>query len=210
MDIGLPFIRWIDALPYCAKAIRDKAVPSEQHLAGILEVKSLLTKQELPNALLKARELIKKHPDQGYFYYVVTLSENHEDGLRFAKKGLKCRLVAPFVRFQLLQRAVEHAGGMGIIALHQSGHGESQKWEEGMAFLTSALEDATTYIEEAPPDIRAMKNVLYWYILLTLAMHGADIKEDLSGLQVWPDVYQLCFIAHLFITLGCAREAQNL
>lgn len=50
--------------------------------------------------------------------------------------------------------------------------------------MTSALDDAKAFVEEAPPDTRHMKKMLYWDILLTLAMEGPAIGEDLGRLQV--------------------------
>lgn len=39
MDTGLPFERYIDALPICAKAIREKGVAEEQDAVNVLELK---------------------------------------------------------------------------------------------------------------------------------------------------------------------------
>jgi hypothetical protein len=72
---------------------------------------------------------------------------------------------------------------MGICLLQTAVVGD-KKWEEGVAFLTSAMDDAKTYVDEAPPDSRHMQKVLYWYILLTLALRGPEISEDLRELQV--------------------------
>ncbi|KAF4563765.1 hypothetical protein EYR40_003098 [Pleurotus pulmonarius] len=182
-SLGLPFCMWSDALPFCAKAIRDKGKADEQHLANILEIKSLILKGGIPEAVTLARKGLESRPDVAYYYYAITLSSNAEEGLRAAKKGLKCAKITPFLRFQMLQRAVAHAGDLGVITLQDAPMDGDQKWEEGVTFLTSAYEDAKIYLEEAPPDNRNIKNVSYWYILLTLVIRGSEIDPSLSELK---------------------------
>lgn len=184
MDVGLPFTWWDDALPFCATAIREKGKANEEDLADILDIKYLVSKGRIPDAIAHAKSAIARNPNNAYFYYAITLGKDGTAGLRAAKKGLKCKKTTPFVRFALLHRAVVHAGDMGIILLQTAVAGDN-KWEEGVAFLTSAMDDAKMYVEEAPPDSRHMKNVLYWYILLTLAINGSVISKDLHELQVW-------------------------
>ncbi|KAG5654548.1 hypothetical protein H0H81_000073 [Sphagnurus paluster] len=183
MDIGLPFTRWVDALPLCARAIRTRGNKNEVDLADILDIKYHIMKQRIPDAVEIARKGLQRNPGAGYFYYAITLSANNTEGLRAAKKGLKCKHITPFVRFQLMQRAVEHAGNMGIQILQEAPVAGKARWEEGIAFLMSAVEDAKTFVEEAPPDNRHMNAVLYWYILLTIAINGPDLSTDLRELE---------------------------
>jgi hypothetical protein len=138
-------------------------------------------RQRLPDAVNLAKKGIQRNPDQAYFYYATTLLADNVQGLRAAKKGLKCKTITPFVKYQMMQRAVEHAGDMGVKLLQEVPDVGEKKWEEGIAFLTSAVEDAKTYVEGAPPDNRHMKNVGYWFVLLTML-----IKDDLS-----PDLREL-------------------
>jgi len=72
-----------------------------------------------------------------------------------------------------------------------------KKWEEGTAFLMSALEDAKRFMQEAPPDNRHMKNVLYWYILLSLLIKET-VSPDLRELDVrlWVPT-PINFVAHM-------------
>ncbi|KAG1741461.1 uncharacterized protein EDB91DRAFT_1130575 [Suillus paluster] len=166
-DIGLPFIMWSDALPHCARAIRAKGRAGEEDLADMITCK----------------RGIQRNPKFAYFYYVITLGKDHCEGLRSAKKGLKCPKMTPFVRFGLLHRAVELAGNLGVCRIQESSPGD-RKYDEGVAFLMSAMEDAKVYTMEAPPDARHMKNVIYWYICLTLAIKGPETPADLQELQV--------------------------
>lgn len=182
MDFGLPFQTWADALPQCAKAIRTKGVPTEADLADILDMKFAIMRQRIPDAVKVANIALKRNPDFAYAYYALTLASDPVVGLRAAKKGMKCAKITPFVRFQMMQRAVEQAGEMGIQILQDSSEGD-RKWEEGIAFLTSALEDSKTYISQAPPDNRHMKNVLYWNILLRITTDD-EISGDLRELEV--------------------------
>jgi hypothetical protein len=184
MDLGLPFIQWDDALPHCAAAIRQKGIPAEQDLADILDLKYFVVKERIQEAVTLAKKCIDRSPTIAYFYYPITLYADPIEGLRAAKKGLMCKRITPFVRFQLMQRAVDHAGTMILNRLPTSVDWEERKWDEGIAFLTSALEDAKIYVKEAPPDSRHLKGVLYWYCLLTLTMKGPEIREDMRELKV--------------------------
>ncbi|KAK7059703.1 hypothetical protein R3P38DRAFT_2495642 [Favolaschia claudopus] len=182
MDVGLPFKMWSDALPHCAKAIRARNIPAQADAADILDMKFLIMRQRIPDAVKIANAALERSPGLAYAYYVLTLASDPVVGLRAAKKGMKCANITPFVRFQMMQRAVEHAGEMGIQILQEASGSDDKKWAEGIAFLTSALEDAKTYISEAPPDNRHMKNVSYWYILLRVTT-AEEMDADLGELQ---------------------------
>ncbi|KAJ6572053.1 hypothetical protein B0H19DRAFT_1132370 [Mycena capillaripes] len=182
MDVGLPFRMWSDALPLCAKAIRERGLPAQANLADILDIKFYIMRQRIPDAVKVANTALKRCPDFPYAYYVLTLASDPVAGLRAAKKGMKCTNITPFVYFQMVQRAVEHAGEMGMRILQEASSADDKKWVEGIAFLTSALEDSKKYISHAPPDNRHMKNVLYWYILLRITMEE-DMSEDLREIQ---------------------------
>lgn len=184
VNVGLPFKMWSDALPHCARAIRAKGKPAEADLADILDIKYFIMKYRIPDAIVLAKKAIERSPENAYFYYAITLSANGANGLRAAKKGMKCKKITPFIRFQMMQRAVEHAGDMGVRHLQESPTVGDKKWEEGIAFLMSALEDSRTYVENAPPDNRHMKNVSYWYILLSLTVRASEISANMRELRV--------------------------
>ncbi|PPQ99480.1 hypothetical protein CVT24_005271 [Panaeolus cyanescens] len=180
--IDLPYKLWGDALPHCARAIREQGKPNEADLADILDIKWCLLRQRFPQATEYAQKGLERNPNQAYFYYTISLMGNIVQGLGAAKKGLKCKSITPFVKYQLMQRAVEHAGNLGIQMLQQSPEVGDAQWEEGVSCLMSALEDAKAYIEGAPPDNRYMKNVSYWFILLTV-LTKEEISPDLRELQ---------------------------
>ncbi|KAJ7636952.1 hypothetical protein FB45DRAFT_977452 [Roridomyces roridus] len=181
MDVGLPFTMWSDALPHCARAIRAKGLANEIDLADILEMKFAIMKQRIPDAVKIANASLKRNPNFAYAFYSLSLASDPVVGLRASKKGMRCQNITPFVRFQLMQRAVQHAGEMGMHILQEASSGD-KKWEEGIAFLTSALEDSKTFVSEAPPDNRYMKNILYWNIILRI-MIDEEISLDLRELQ---------------------------
>lgn len=184
VDVGLPFMRWDDSLPHCASAIRARGKPSEMDKADILDIKYRIMKGQLSSAFDMARRSLVRNPHCAYYQYALSLSADAELGLKSSKKGLKCRETSPFLRFQLMQRAVEHAGELGISKLQDvSAHGD-RAWQEGTAFLMSALEDSRIFIQHAPPDNRHLKRVLYWNILLRLATEGPELSLELNELQV--------------------------
>ncbi|KAH6909543.1 hypothetical protein BKA70DRAFT_202802 [Coprinopsis sp. MPI-PUGE-AT-0042] len=185
-QIGLPFTRYADALPLCAKAIREKGKPEEADLADILEIKFKIMRGKVGEAAKQAQKALERSPQNAYFYYAISLSADHTTGLRAAKKGLKCKNTTPFVHWQLTQRAVEHAGDFGLQMIYTTPTTGEHKWEEGIAFLMSAYEDAKAFLKDAPPDNRYMKNVSYWYILLTILMEE-EISPDLRELKAGID-----------------------
>ncbi|KAG6807039.1 hypothetical protein H0H87_001950 [Tephrocybe sp. NHM501043] len=78
---------WIDALPPCARAIRTRAIGKGEDLADSLDIKFYIMKQRIPDAVELARKGLKRNLGQAYFYYAITLSADHTEGLRAAKKG---------------------------------------------------------------------------------------------------------------------------
>ncbi|KAF9480919.1 hypothetical protein BDN70DRAFT_912470 [Pholiota conissans] len=182
VDVGLPFKMWRDSLPHCARAIREKKKAKEEDLADILDIKYAIMQHRIPDAVTIAKRGILRNPEQAYFYYAITLSADTVQGLRAAKKGLKCKTITPFVKYQLMQRAVQHAGDMGIRMLQESQEVGNKKWEEGIAFLASAFDDAKAYVAGAPPDNRHMMNVGYWFVLLTFVL-SEELNPDLRELQ---------------------------
>ncbi|TFK71924.1 hypothetical protein BDN72DRAFT_837130 [Pluteus cervinus] len=197
-NMGLPFTMYMDALPHCAKAIRAKGKREELNLADVLEIKFHVARGRVPSAIEVATKALERSPEYAYFYYAMTLCANNVDGLCAAKKGLKCKQKSPFIHFQMLQRAVEHAGDLGLKTLQDAPKAGDKKWEEGIAFLMSAYEDAKTYVEEAPPDNRHMKNVLYWLIILTVTIND-EINPDLQELKDYLERLKLADDVSTFI-----------
>ncbi|KAL1744138.1 hypothetical protein HDZ31DRAFT_39347 [Schizophyllum fasciatum] len=187
-DLGLPFVMWGDALPHCAKALRAKG---ELDSADMLDIKFAIMRGRVPDAAEIGKRAILRNPQKAYFQYAISLVADRQVGLRACKKGLRCKETTPFVYFQLLQRAVEHAGDLGIMTLqeapavgdmHHDPDG-ARRYNEGIAFLMSAAEDAKTFVEEAPPDNRHMKSVLYWRILLTFLVRDKPIGPGMAEIQ---------------------------
>lgn len=183
ISAGLPFTMWADALPVCAKEIRQRRRSNEEDLADMLDLKFFVIRSRIPEAIALAKKSIERNPKFPYFYYIMTLGSDLEEGLRYAKKGLKIKNATPFVHHMLLSRAVEIAGNLAICRIQESTIGD-RKWDEGLALLSSALDDAQIYLAKAPPDTRHRKSVLYWYIALTLADKGPELSTDLRQLKV--------------------------
>ncbi|KAI0340351.1 hypothetical protein BDW22DRAFT_414867 [Trametopsis cervina] len=183
IDIGLPFQMWSDSLPHCSKALRKKGSSSDLDKADILECKFLIMRQRLPEALALARKAVERSPEVSYFYYVIGLTaKDLPEGLRASKKGLKSKQMSLFIKTFLLWRGTEHAAQLGLLKLQNSRAGDAE-YSEGIAFLTSALEDTRAYITEASPDSRHMSGMLSWHILLTIALRGPELSLDLTELN---------------------------
>jgi hypothetical protein len=185
VDLGLPFVWWLDALPHCAKAIRERGNPAQRDAANILDLKYFIIKSRLEEAHSLALDALKSSPGIAFYYYAMTLGGDYKDGLRWAKKGLKCTgpSLTPYVRFGLLFSAIEHASLLGLEVLEQAGKGE-KAWEEGFAILRCAFEDSKTFVAEAPPDNRHMGTAILWCTLLTITMRGSELSPELREIQV--------------------------
>ncbi|OBZ77723.1 hypothetical protein A0H81_02629 [Grifola frondosa] len=182
-DIGLPFKMWTDALPHCAKALRAHGSPADLDMADIVELKFLIIRQRIPEAVELGQRAVERNPKLSYAYYAISMGADNSRGLRAVKKGLMCKNTTPFVRNYMLWRAVEHAGNMGVSLLQEAKAGDKD-YAEGVAFLMSAFEDAKTFVSDAPPDARHMHTILNWYIILALAIRGPELSENLGELNV--------------------------
>ena len=182
VSAGLPFTMWADSLPICAREIRQRGKPQEADLADMLDLKYFVIRARISEAMALAKKSIERNPKFPYFYYIMTFGSDLEEGLRYAKKGLKLKNATSFIHCALLSRAVEMASNLAICRIQESTIGD-RKWEEGQAFLSSALDDAKIYLVEAPPDTRHRKSVIYWYIALLLADKGPELSTDLRELQ---------------------------
>ncbi|KAJ8472477.1 hypothetical protein ONZ51_g8489 [Trametes cubensis] len=176
--------RFTDILPVCAQALRAKGSPADLDGADILDMKFYMTRSRHPEAIALGNKAIERNRGLAYAYYVVSMGADAKNGLRAVKKGLKCKKITPFVRNQMLRRAVNHAALQGIEILRDAVEGYMEARAEGTAYLMSAWEDAKTYTAEAPPDGRHMITVLTWYMMLTIVIRGPELSEDLRELDV--------------------------
>ncbi|KAE9390323.1 hypothetical protein BT96DRAFT_946213 [Gymnopus androsaceus JB14] len=168
-----------EVIPLCVNALRAKGSPGDMDRADIVELKYLVMHQRWDEISLKSQQCLLRNPNSPYTYYAISILPNSEDGLRAAKKGLKCKHINTFMKFQLLYCAVDLAAFLGISYFHQVEGHRRLMWEEAVAFLMSALEDSRTYIKEAPPDSIHLKTVLYWNIMLTLTLEGPNANLQL-------------------------------
>ena len=181
-DVGLPFKRWREALPICAAELRKTGLILDADRADILELKYHVMTQNLEKAIPMAKTAIERNPDVAYYYYVISLTSNTEEGLRYSKKGMKCAQITPFLKYCMMRRAVEFACDQGLMAVLDPQFG-GEKRELGIAFLQSAMEDSKEFMERAPPDSRHMEGVVDWNILVTLTNKGPEISPDLRELK---------------------------
>lgn len=183
LDLGLPFRTWQELLTHGADAIRKRNKSNETYLAEILETEFQIKQRSIDHALELAGNGIELNPHCSYFYYVVSRFADHSPALRAAKKGLQCRETTPYLRFELLGWAVHHASFLGLGILRSPGLNQI-RFDEGITLLHSALQDAKTYIAEAPPDSLHMRSVFNWLLILSIFVEGPAMSEDLHELEV--------------------------
>ncbi|KDR72532.1 hypothetical protein GALMADRAFT_228823 [Galerina marginata CBS 339.88] len=176
---GSQFSWHIDCLALSANVIRAKGTPDERDQADVLDINYLLINNHRPEALAIARQGLERNPEQAYFYNILSHSENPIQALHLAKKGLKCKTITPCVKYALLEYAIENGAYVGSGQLQQTRNLDHPSWKEGIALLTSAIDDAKAYIESAPPDEPYMRNACSWYVLLRILV-APDISPDLS------------------------------
>lgn len=211
-NAGLPFTMWSDALQVCAHRLRETGDAQDRDRADIIELKFFISKQRLPEALALAHRAIARNPQVAYYHYALSLGPDPAEGLRACKKGLKCKETTPFVQSYLRWRAVDHAGELGLQKLACAHTGDAA-YAEGIAFMTSALEDAKAFVSETSPDNRHMHTMLNWHIVLTVALRGKDLSTDLRELDVCSRVPRIdarfCLTYVLSCILGRVQEAGN-
>ncbi|KAI0027602.1 hypothetical protein K488DRAFT_61000 [Vararia minispora EC-137] len=197
---GLPFKDWGDALPYCARELRERGGRSDdKDFADVLECKAghLITTRRFKDAHDAATRAIERNPHVGFFYYVLTLEPDKKpgalsnaDGLRAAKKGLKCKDLTNYVKYGLLYRGAEHAVRLALTNLDNAAPGE-QQFEEGYAFALCAWEDTRDFVLHAPPDNRNMPAVCCMHVILSLLLHGHEQGPDLPQLKRTRDALRI-------------------
>ncbi|KAI0262813.1 hypothetical protein BC834DRAFT_376138 [Gloeopeniophorella convolvens] len=190
---GLTFTGEWDVPPECATALRARNKPTDSMLADILDVKRLIMEYRSEDSQAAAREALVRSPDVAYFYYVLTLGDaTAEDGVRAARKGLRCYAMQDphYLRWELLHRAAEHGCEIALERLTTAGADE-RVFQEGFAAARFALEDAETYLREAPPDARNMGPVAGFYTLMLLVSRGHELKDGLPELKDANDKFEI-------------------
>ena len=94
-----------------------------------------------------------------------------------------CPNLTDYVRYALLYRAAEHAVVLGLRVLFEAQESDA-KFDEGIAFIVSALEDSKAFIDNAPPDTRSMKSVVCIYTIVYFVAKGHELTPDLKALGV--------------------------
>ncbi|KAH9900754.1 hypothetical protein C8Q73DRAFT_675606 [Cubamyces lactineus] len=182
-NLNPPITRLSDVLPVSAQALRAKGSPVDLDGADILDMKFYMSRSRHPEAIALGNKAIERNRGLAYAYYIISMGADTKNGLRAVKKGLKCKDITPFLRNQMLRRAVSHAALQGLDILRDAIEGDMEARAEGTAYLMSAWEDAKTYTAEAPPDGRHMLDVLTWYTMLTIIIRGPELSEDLRELD---------------------------
>ncbi|KAI0029858.1 hypothetical protein K488DRAFT_22499, partial [Vararia minispora EC-137] len=178
---GLPFTMWIDALPHCARELRENGRLDEKEVADMLECKYFVMKRMTKEAHALSDKAITQYPQNGFFYYVRAIGiedDSEEESLRIAKKGLKCPGLTDYVKYCLLQTSAELAAELAQRKLREFGH-EQLPLEEGYAYALSAWEDAMEYLNNAPPDGLRMLRVCHMLPYLSLLLYGHEQTPDL-------------------------------
>ncbi|KAI0694247.1 hypothetical protein C8T65DRAFT_557184, partial [Cerioporus squamosus] len=179
----LPFLRWSDALPECARMLRRSGTRADRDAADILDMKYFMLRDRVEEAVALAKETTTRDPTHVYAHYVVSLCGDTTEGFQAAIQGLQCLQVTTFLRRQMLWRAVEFGAWQGFEYILTSDDEDIQSRDKGVAFLKAAWENAETFLTEAAPDAHLRLTMLGWSLLLTFVLRGAELSEDLREIE---------------------------
>ncbi|KAI0755782.1 hypothetical protein C8Q74DRAFT_1360822 [Fomes fomentarius] len=172
---------WVDMFSQCARALRQTGSSQDMDSADVLEMKFLLIRRRAGAAVSLATRAITRNRNLAYGYLVISAASDGEQGLRTARKGLMCSGMTPFIRQQLLWRAVMFGALLGLQLMQEA-------WTpiglaQGSLLLVSALEDTHRFVAEVPRDNFWLLPVLNWHIILTILVRGPELSDELLELQ---------------------------
>lgn len=171
------------ALPECAKALR-LGTPSNRDAADVLDMKYYMLHDRTQEAMALAQQTSSRNPDHPYPYYVISLCSTRSEGLSAAIRGLRCPTITPFLRKQLLWRAVELGASHGFQQILTAHIEDKRAQEMGLANLRTAWRNAQTFLTEAPVDAHLRLTIIGWSFLLIFALRGPELSQNLTELNV--------------------------
>ena len=180
----LPFARWTDCLPECARALRLGETDHDLDAADTLDMRYLLLHGRVAEAVALGRSARSRNPNHAYARYIISLCGDTTEGLRAAEEGLHCPDVTPFLRRQMLWRAVEFRVWEGSGRILAADVGDTRAREEGTESLRTALDYVNIFLAEAPQDAYLRLAMLGWNFLLSVTLRGPDLSDDLLELKV--------------------------
>ncbi|KAI0715609.1 hypothetical protein C8T65DRAFT_694658 [Cerioporus squamosus] len=134
-------------------------------------------------AVTLAKQMIARDPNHVYAHYVVSLCGDMAEGLQAATQGLQCPQVTPFLRKQLLWRAVESGAWQGLEHIMTADEEDEEEQDKGAALLHAAWCNAKTFLTEAAPDAHLRLVMLGWTLLLTFVLRGPELSDDLNEIE---------------------------
>ncbi|KAI1781733.1 hypothetical protein LXA43DRAFT_1069825 [Ganoderma leucocontextum] len=174
-----------DVVLGCARALRVKGSARDCVAADILELKFLLMRNRLNEAISLGTRVLEREPNLAFAYYIVSLGNHPEHSLRAAKAGLDCPDLTPFLRQHMLWRAIDLSTRRAFAMMLRPGvrTRDIAACEESEILVREALEDAQTLIDEMPPDTPLLMTILGWAIILTFIIHGNRLNETLGEIK---------------------------
>lgn len=213
-DLGMPYNNFVDSLPVAAQALRDKDPVKYADQADMLQMKFHIARKQSKSARSVAEAAIARNNQNPYWHYVCAVSEGEKTArqLRWAKRGLACLQIqktrSPYLRFNLLDNAATAALETGLELLETATAKGSDSSILALAFLHSAKNDATTFVNEAPPDCRGMSNMLVILMCTDLILRGNEMSPDLREFKVGKPygAFPICWIKPDEINRACERN----
>ncbi|KAI1782469.1 hypothetical protein LXA43DRAFT_1103982 [Ganoderma leucocontextum] len=204
-----PFTLCSDTLPECARALREKGAPSDLAAADVIEMKFLIMRDRLAEAIVYATEVLERAPRMVFAYYVISLGTHIEDSLGAAKEGLRCPDVTPFLREHLRWRSIDLATRKALTALvrgEDTSNTEAAGCHERQALVRSTLQDAQVLIGEMADDTPLLLTVLGWCIILMVVGEG----DSLSMNDLEPILHKISRTKELMQYFGFTIKKTNI
>lgn len=198
----LPFLQWSDVLPEFAKALRLTADPTDQDAADILDMKYLILRDRVVEAVALGRKAIARNPHLAYAYYIISLSPDADRSYHAAEKGLACPDVTEFLRNQLQGKVVDLGVARALEILDRAVKGNVLARDEVQNTLSTALAHAQSFTERNPLDDPLMPSMLGWRIIITVVLRGSGLRIDLAELQVRKPAISITLCGYSLIASG--------
>jgi hypothetical protein len=187
LDVGLPYKTSMGSLPVAAAALRQRDPVKYADIADMIDIKYLMSQRNY-SKMRKTCEAAMKRSTHAYWYYMRACAVEEEDDsrLRWAKLGLKCTTTTDYLRFGCLELGANSAVDDALQQM-ENAEKNTESWNLALALLHSALEDSVSFVKDAPPDCRGMRDMATVAMLTSFVLKGKELSPDMRELSVRVD-----------------------
>ncbi|RDX49840.1 hypothetical protein OH76DRAFT_1403392 [Lentinus brumalis] len=156
-----------------AEILRRRGDQAHRDTADTLTLEHLARSGQSDAAASYAREVLKRNPQHRYAH--VTLceqSEDREEALQTARKGLRLGHLTPYLRRRLFVSAIELSHAKGQTLLLQAGPSDWRRRRAALECLLSAWKIDRAFVPTAPIDMPQLQHATELSIMYHLILEG--------------------------------------